>query len=85
MIGLEETWWRQEMSNCTRIDTVGVGDEQSGSKRCSEGGTQAIGTELTWGEQDMGSRARGHGGGGTQAVGLERTWRQEMSERLGLN
>ena len=67
------------MSDCARIDTVRVGDERSGSKRRGEGGTQAIGTELTWGEQDMGGWAQGHGGGGTRAVGLELTWRWDTN------
>ena len=46
------------MGNQDRKDTVGVGHERSGSKRCSGGRRQAIGLELTWWEWDMSSRAR---------------------------
>ena len=46
-VGLELTWWRQEISIPAQIDMVGVGDEQSGSRAYGGGGTQAVRLELT--------------------------------------
>ncbi|KAF8558084.1 hypothetical protein OG21DRAFT_1588320 [Imleria badia] len=97
MIGLESTWWRWDTSNqarehmvevghkrYARIDTVGVADEQSGSKAHGGGGARvvvlelmrwacrrAIGLESAWWR---------HSGGGRQVVRLEvMWWRQETS------
>ena len=85
-VRLELTWWRQEISIPARIDTVGMKDEQSGS-RVHGDGTQVVGLELTqWGWQmsdraqkhmgEMGHKqlgSRAHGGDGRQAVVLELT------------
>ena len=46
------------MSGCTQIDTVGVGNEQSGSRACGGGGTRAVALKLTWWKWQTSSRAR---------------------------
>ena len=76
------------MSVWARIDTVGVGDERSGSRAHGGSGTRAVVLELTWWEWQTSSQARidtmgvgnersgsrAHGGGGTRVVGLKLTW-----------
>ena len=57
MVGLELMRWRWDMGDRDRKDTVGVGHEQSGSKRCGGGRRRAIGLELTWWEWDTSSQA----------------------------
>ena len=46
-VGLELTWWRQEISIPAQIDMVGVGNEQSGSRVHGGGGTRAVRLKLT--------------------------------------
>ena len=46
------------MSSQARIDTVGVGDEQSGSRVHGGGGTRVVALKLTWWEWQMSVRAQ---------------------------
>ena len=46
------------MSSCARIDVVGVGDEQLGSKQHGGDRRRAVALELTWWEWDTSGRAQ---------------------------
>ena len=60
-------------SGCARIDTVGVGDEHSGSRGHGGGGRRIVALKLMqWGWETSG-RARKDGRGVRRAIGPERT------------
>ena len=48
MVGLKETWWRQETSNCVRIGHGGSGTQVVALKLTWLGGRQAAGLERAW-------------------------------------